>query len=167
MSQQEFKFPFPSNGNAHRKDPDVIRKTKVKVFPFPSNGNAHPKWETQREVLELIEFPFPSNGNAHRKARPVHGRARMGLGVLIPFKRERASQGVILCGKKECFQASIPFKRESRSQVIADAAELLNPQITLVSIPFKRERAFQVYHPDGENWGDTFPFPSNGKGHSK
>ena len=91
------QFPFPSNGNAHRKESGHVRTIvpALLLFPFPSNGNAHRKFQptihgTSMKCFHSLqtgtriasaapwgapnlmnEFPFPSNGKGHRKGMPA------------------------------------------------------------------------------------------------
>ena len=98
---------------------------------------------TTQEAFDIV-FPFPSNGKAYRK-----------------FSLPRPHHSPVVS-----YQVSIPFKRESLSQVIKWQKAWLKKK---VSIPFKRESLSQVntaFLMTGLG-KLQFPFPSNGKAYRK
>ena len=112
-------FQFPSNGNAYHKPEKTNHDKATHMFPFPSNGKVHRKFKTNRVIKHKTDrFPFPSNGKAYHK-RSIAALIEVALTrVSIPFKRESVSQVThnTHCWLETIFSVSIPFKRESVSQ---------------------------------------------------
>ena len=92
---------------------------EIMAFPFPSNGKAYskpPQLGNPDRTKNL--FPFPSNGKAYSKFR-THDGSAIPTQVSIPFKRESVFQGRgANRNKHHACNVSIPFKRESVFQAI-------------------------------------------------
>ena len=136
-------FPFPSNGKVHRKSSVgwYLLLLSLVSIPFKresaSQGTAT-RW-TPREIS--IVFPFPSNGKVHRKNT-----------ILQTLQQMTESFHSLQTGK--------PIARWKRS--------IRKGYDCVVSIPFKRESLSQV---NRRSWAvpqyQVFPFPSNGKAYRK
>ena len=110
------EFQFPSNGKAYHKL-NLEKQTlpnrsfnslqtgkritslakspiweRFQKFQFPSNGKAYHKAKTaKRQQTTQVRFQFPSNGKAYHKNSKIGLRAEDD-NVSIPFKRESVSQ---------------------------------------------------------------------------
>ena len=97
----------------------LLLNFKTKRFQFPSNGKADRKSEAFDPEEWGARFQFPSNGKADRKRKgAICYEGEDDTEVSIPFKRESGSQVKSIRQRKWIGheRVSIPFKRESGSQ---------------------------------------------------
>ena len=141
-----FRFPFPSNGKAyHKRTERQSVCPAVGLFPFPSNGKAYHKSKSATAVTVITDlFPFPSNGNAYHKLMSAFLMATTATVVSIPFKRESVSQeystGLFLLSAILRFHSLQTGKRITSTSTYTFLTQLRYS----VSIPFKRESVSQV-----------------------
>ena len=92
--------------------------------------------------LIQTSFPFPSNGKPEHKCAEI-------------------------CRNNGATSVSIPFKRETTSQVFTDPV----PHVAIIAFPFPLNgNAHRKEHLAGHNpnqFTEKFPFPSNGNAHRK
>ena len=112
-------MPFKQESGCQDRVFVGIYRVEEREFPFPSNGKAyHKALIVEERNRNYWKFPFPSNGKAYHKGHQRNWHLRGNPKVSIPFKRESVSQ-VITQQRKHQYSyicVSIPFKRESVSQ---------------------------------------------------
>ena len=181
-------FQFPSNGKAYHKKKlwakaqisaqkrvsipfkreSVSQGTRTRTrirfcdreFQFPSNGKAYHKSIRKSSLTgRCYLFQFPSNGKAYHKIIST-AQSNNQIKVSIPFKRESVSQGIAnypSIKAEEAFQFPSNGKAYHKHRVVL---EYFGGQRMLVSIPFKRESVSQDrHHPnDWPRWVVSIPF---------
>ena len=135
------------------------------------------KRERASQGLDIISnmgfvdrFQFPSNGNAHRK---VSRLSAVGVyeqdGVSIPFKRERASQGLDKwTAQKQRGMFPFPSNRNAHRKHLLTRAIKKWFNHCFHSLQTGKGIASHISPARGSaSRLDRFPFPSNGNAHRK
>ena len=161
------KFPFPSNGNAHRKwllmvlPPQKMWKISI---PFkPERKHIARDVEAVFIIIDDQMFPFPSNGKAEHKSHRQRATRATVERVSIPFKRETTSQAQ-LCLEPETRRSAFRFPSNGNAYR-KRAAEIGDSQVEMFRFPsngkpHRKISWFNAYSV-GQTW--AFRFPSNGK----